>query len=180
MPSLFQLALTGYEKVWGPDHASTLNTVTNLGLLYVDLDNLEEAEQMYQRASDGYARTIHPDNRLTFIPALNNMWAFASLRKSQGRIEDARYWYSQALLGYEKTLGQDHNKCQALRGNLEALVIEEEEEEKEKGGEAGLDASTNRSLVMDHTSMQSELGLGTSTTRPASKRNRLLRKLRWK
>jgi Zinc finger, ZZ type len=31
---MYQRALQGYEKAWGPDHTSTLNTVYNLGLLY--------------------------------------------------------------------------------------------------------------------------------------------------
>ena len=128
---MYQQALAGYEKAWGPDHAKTLDTVNNLGLLYADLGRPEQAEHMYQRALTGYAKAIHPDNLLTFIPALNNMWAFASLRESQGHIEDARQWYSQALLGYEKTFGQDHENCQALRNNLDALTIEEEEEEEQ-------------------------------------------------
>ena len=181
---MYQRALASFEKTYGPDHKETLGTVNNLGNLYKALGKLEEAEQMYQRALAGYAKAVHPDSLLTFVPALNNMWAFASLRESQGCVDDARHWYLQALLGYEKTFGQEHDKCQALRDNLEALAMdkeEEEEEEKEEEEERGsLDVSTNRSLVVDHISMQSEVDLRTSATKPASKRNRLLRKLRWK
>jgi tetratricopeptide (TPR) repeat protein len=46
-----QRALKGKEKVWGPEHTSTLDTVNNLGLLYADQGKLVEAEQMYQRAA---------------------------------------------------------------------------------------------------------------------------------
>jgi tetratricopeptide (TPR) repeat protein len=126
---MYQRALAGREKAWGPDHTETLDTVNNLGHLYADLGKLEQAEQMLQRALAGYAKAVHPDNLLTYVPALNNMWAFAELRESQGRQEDAQHWYSQALLGYQKTFGQDHDKCQALRDNLAALVSEKEEEE---------------------------------------------------
>ena len=131
---------------------------------------------------NGYAKATHPDKLLTCVPTLNNMWALASLRESQGRVEDARHWYLQSLLGYEKTFGQDHEKCQALRDNLEALVVEEEEggEEEEEEEEEGLDASTNRVLMVDHTPTQTEADSGTLATKPASRRNRLLRKLRWK
>ena len=31
-----QRALRGFEKAWGPDHTSTLETVNNLGNLYAD------------------------------------------------------------------------------------------------------------------------------------------------
>ncbi|KAF1360965.1 TPR-like protein, partial [Lizonia empirigonia] len=119
---MFQRALQGKEKAWGPEHTSTLDTVNNLAGLYMKLGRLDEAEKMYQRALAGYAKSVHPDNLLTCVPALNNMWAFASLRQSQGCIEDARHWYSHALLGYKKTFGERNDKCQALRDNLAALA----------------------------------------------------------
>jgi len=52
----YQRALQGYEKAWGPDHTSTLDTVNNLGLLYADQGKLDEAEKMYQRALQGYEK----------------------------------------------------------------------------------------------------------------------------
>jgi tetratricopeptide (TPR) repeat protein len=119
---MYQRALQGYEKVWGPEHTSTLDTVNNLGILYKALGWLDEAEKMLQRALDGYTQAISPDVLMTYIPALNNMWAFASLRGSQGRVEDARYCYSHALVGYEKTFGPDHNKCELLRTKLALLA----------------------------------------------------------
>jgi hypothetical protein len=83
---------------------------------------------MHQRALDGYAKAITPKDFMTYVPALNNMWAFASLRESQGRVDDARHWYSQALLGYEKTFGPDHDKCETLRNKLALLVCREEDQ----------------------------------------------------
>jgi tetratricopeptide (TPR) repeat protein len=53
---MYQRALQGYEKAWGPDHTSTLVTVNNLGLLYADQGKLDEAEKMYQRALQGYEK----------------------------------------------------------------------------------------------------------------------------
>jgi Tfp pilus assembly protein PilF len=47
---MYQRALAGYEKVLGPDHTSTLNIVTNFGVLYSDQGKLKEAEEMYRRA----------------------------------------------------------------------------------------------------------------------------------
>ena len=34
--AMYRRALEGYEKTWEPEHTSTRNTVSNLGLLYVD------------------------------------------------------------------------------------------------------------------------------------------------
>jgi tetratricopeptide (TPR) repeat protein len=53
---MYQRALQGYEKAWGPEHTSTLDTVSNLGDLYEDLGWLDEAEKMYQRALQGYEK----------------------------------------------------------------------------------------------------------------------------
>jgi tetratricopeptide (TPR) repeat protein len=55
---MFQRALRGYEKAWGPDHISTLNKVHNLGNLYKNQGKLVQAEEMYQRALRGYERTL--------------------------------------------------------------------------------------------------------------------------
>ena len=55
---MYQRALQGYEKAWGPDHTSTLATVNNLGNLYADQGKLDEAEKMYQRALQGKEKEI--------------------------------------------------------------------------------------------------------------------------
>ena len=47
---MYQRALQGYEKAWGPEHTSTLGTVNNLGLLYKSQGKLDKAEQMFRRA----------------------------------------------------------------------------------------------------------------------------------
>ena len=51
--SIFQRALKGYEKAYGPEHAETLDTVNKLGDLYKNLGRIEEAKAMYQRALKG-------------------------------------------------------------------------------------------------------------------------------
>ena len=50
---MYQRALEGYEKAWGPGHTPTLDTVNNLGILYADQGKMAEAEKMYQRALEG-------------------------------------------------------------------------------------------------------------------------------
>ena len=41
---MYQRALDGYEKAWGPEHTSTLDTVNNLGLLYKDQGKPADSE----------------------------------------------------------------------------------------------------------------------------------------
>ncbi|KAF1952142.1 hypothetical protein CC80DRAFT_495479, partial [Byssothecium circinans] len=118
---MYQRALQGKEKAWGLEHTSTLNTVNNLGLLYADLGRLDEAEKMYKRALQGYEKVIKLENLSTYLPALENVWSFASLYDRQHQVEDARAWYSKALSGYENVVGTDHPKCQALRSRLSVL-----------------------------------------------------------
>jgi tetratricopeptide (TPR) repeat protein len=62
---MYQRALQGKEKAWGPEQTSTLHTVNNLGNLYANLGRLDEAEKMLQRALDGYAGAISPENLMT-------------------------------------------------------------------------------------------------------------------
>ena len=50
---MYMRALAGYEKVWGPEHTSTLDTVNNLGLLYRAQGRMKEAEDMLLRALAG-------------------------------------------------------------------------------------------------------------------------------
>ena len=70
---MYQRALQGYEKAWGPEHTSTLDTVNNLGNLYKNLGQLDKAEKTLQRALVTYAKVVSPDNLTTYIPALNNI-----------------------------------------------------------------------------------------------------------
>ena len=42
---MYQRALKGKEKAWGPEHTSTLDTVNNLGILYADQGKMKEAEE---------------------------------------------------------------------------------------------------------------------------------------
>jgi tetratricopeptide (TPR) repeat protein len=143
---MYQRALRGYERAWGPEHISTLGAVNNLGVLYTNLGQLDEAEKMYQRAIDGYAKAINPENLITYVPALNTMWAFGSLHESQGHVDDARHWYSQALLGHQKTFGPDHDKCKTLRDKL-ALLIQGQEARSPIANRVSIDTSPRESVA---------------------------------
>ena len=60
-----QRALTGYEKVLGPEHKSTLDTVYNLGILCRKQGKLAKVETMYQRALAGFEKALGPEHMST-------------------------------------------------------------------------------------------------------------------
>ncbi|KAH8728360.1 hypothetical protein GQ44DRAFT_824189 [Phaeosphaeriaceae sp. PMI808] len=165
---MHQRVLQGKEKAWGLEHTSTLNTVNNLGLLYADLGRFDEAEKMYQRALQGYEKAMKPENLSTYLPALENMWSFASLYDCQHQVEDARAWYSKALSGYENVVGTDHPKCQTLRSRLAVLGIE-----SDKADGLRTELSALRPSATDlSTNIKAE------AAKPASKRRKLFRGFR--
>ena len=55
---MYERALQGSEKALGPEHTSTLMTVSDLGLLYKNQGKLGEAEKMYKRALQGYEKAL--------------------------------------------------------------------------------------------------------------------------
>ena len=99
---LYLRALQGFEKAWGPEHTSTLDTVNNLGLLYADLGRLDEAEKLYLRALQGFEKAWGPEHTST-LDTVNNL---GMLYKSLGRLDEAEKLYLRALLGFETALGQ--------------------------------------------------------------------------
>jgi tetratricopeptide (TPR) repeat protein len=62
---MFNRALAGYEKAWGPEHTSTLDTVNNLGNLYKNQGRHKDAEMMYNRALAGYEKALGPEHTST-------------------------------------------------------------------------------------------------------------------
>ena len=167
--AMYERALRGYEKALGVEHTSTLTTVNNLGLLYADQGRLDKAEDMYERALRGYEKATKPENLPTYIPALNTMWGFASLRNRQHRVEEARARYSKALLGYESVMGTDHPNCHSLRSSLAALDARQDESSSSQA-----ESSVQRTSKAPPASTEAE------EAKVASKRHRLLKRFKWK
>ncbi|KAL5331173.1 hypothetical protein ACEPPN_000702 [Leptodophora sp. 'Broadleaf-Isolate-01'] len=111
---MYQRALRGYEKAWGPEHTSTLDTVNNLGLLYTDQGKLVEAEVMYQRALQGYERAWGPEHTST----LNTVSNLGLLYADQGKLVEAEAMYQRALQGKEKAWGPKHTSTLNTVNNL--------------------------------------------------------------
>ena len=118
---MYQRALQGYEKAWGPDHTSTLDTVNNLGLLYKSQCKLDEAEKMYQRALQGYEKALGLEDITRHRPALNTMWNLGDLFAAQGHLDEAKEMYSRARTGFQVLQGPSSDVCQQLDLSISSL-----------------------------------------------------------
>ncbi|KAH6714009.1 hypothetical protein BKA61DRAFT_656555 [Leptodontidium sp. MPI-SDFR-AT-0119] len=118
---MYQRALQGYEKAWGPEHTSTLDTVNNLGNLYANQGKLDEAEQMYQRALQGREKAWGPEHTST-LDTVNNL---GLLYADQGKLVEAEQMYQRALQGYEKAWGPEHTSTLDTVNNLGLLYADQ-------------------------------------------------------
>ena len=74
----YERALKGSEEMLGKTHPETLDTVTNMALLYnTGLKDYEKAEELYQRALGGYEAQLGKDHAGTKRCAENLAWCFA-------------------------------------------------------------------------------------------------------
>jgi tetratricopeptide (TPR) repeat protein len=114
---MYQRALQGFEKAWGIEHISTLDTVNNLGILYKNLRRLDEAEKMYQRALQGYEKAWGLEHTLT-LNTVNNL---GNLYSDLGRLDEAEKMYQRAMEGFEKAWGLERTSTLTTVNNLGAL-----------------------------------------------------------
>ncbi|KAI1322058.1 hypothetical protein F5Y16DRAFT_387636 [Xylariaceae sp. FL0255] len=116
---MYERALRGFEKAWGPDHTSTLDTVNTLGTLYADQGKLEKAEAMYERALRGYEKAIGAQNLIRYRPAINSTWNLGLLLIAQDKRDKAERLLTQAYINLKVLLGPSHIDVQSLQSTLE-------------------------------------------------------------
>jgi tetratricopeptide (TPR) repeat protein len=162
---MYQRALQGFEKVWGPDHTSTLDTVHNLGNLYVGQGKLAEAEQMYQRALQGYEKAFGLYSISTYVLVLNIIFNLGLLFEHRANLAKAKTIFSEALRGYKQVFGPHYAKSEKVQNKLYALdaVLESKALVNIKGHEDKVVTGTSH--------------LSPNTTPSPSKRHKLFRKL---
>ncbi|KAL4945779.1 hypothetical protein BDV06DRAFT_219022 [Aspergillus oleicola] len=113
----YQLALPGRERLLGPDHTSTLETLNNLGLVYTNRGKFHDAEQMCQRALSGREIALGASDVSTLDSANNLGFLYTKI----GKPSKAEIMYKRALAGYEKLLGQEHSSTLDTINNLGLL-----------------------------------------------------------
>lgn len=89
----------------GPNHATTLTTVNNLGAVYHRQGNFSKAEAMYQLALQGYDKALGPDAVRTFLPALDTIENLGDLYSALNDKNKATLCYEQAEHGVSRVFG---------------------------------------------------------------------------
>ena len=114
---MYQRALDGYEKAWGPDHTSTLATVNNLGLLYVESRQACRGGEDVSAGAGWKGESMGPGSLHPPLPP-STTWAasFTLIKASMPRREKM---YRRALDGKgEQHWGPDHTSTLATVNNL--------------------------------------------------------------
>jgi len=108
------LAIAGIEVALGVDHSEHRNAQIRLASLYVDVQRMDEAEQIYARIVE-YESTQEPPNYDRLTSALID---FGNLRRAQGKLQDARELYKSAYEHAGEHLGKEHRSYRTAGGNL--------------------------------------------------------------
>jgi len=101
---MYHRALRGYEKAWGPEHTSTLDTVNNLGNLYKNQASSSRPSRCTSGRCEATRKAWGPDHTST-LRAVNNL---GLLYADQGKLARAEQMYRRALQSYEKASGPEH------------------------------------------------------------------------
>ncbi|HNJ42456.1 MAG TPA: CHAT domain-containing protein, partial [Acidobacteriota bacterium] len=105
------------EKVFGPDHPSVARGLSNLGLLYRNKGDVENAEIFFRRSLAIREKTLGPDH-----PEVANLYSFlAGLYRHRGDYQQAESFFLRDLAISEKALGADHPRVASTLNNLAAL-----------------------------------------------------------
>ncbi|GMI14965.1 hypothetical protein TrLO_g10421 [Triparma laevis f. longispina] len=101
------------ETVFGEVHKTTLDSMMNLGSIYVKI-NPDKALEVYERASKGYEILLeknHP-SRLMALTNLAECW----MRRFD--LDKAVELYQTALVAYEAQFGPDYRQCSFCAVNI--------------------------------------------------------------
>ena len=97
-------AVKGREQVLGGPHPDTLESISDLTITQLALDQLDAAMEMALRALKGREEVLGPIDRDTLVSL--NIYALALQR--QGKLEEARPVTEKTLKGREQLLGPEH------------------------------------------------------------------------
>ena len=116
---MFQRALEGYRAL-DYKSTSTLDAANNLGLIYIILGRLDEAEELLLRAFRAKEKLLGPDDMSTLDTANNLGLLYLDWRK----FESAEAMLCRALDGREKVLGLGHMATLGTASNLGLLYTD--------------------------------------------------------
>jgi tetratricopeptide (TPR) repeat protein len=114
---LYQHALVIREKVCGPEHPDTAESLSKLGWLYNNQGKYARAEPLNQRALTIRERLLGPEHPET-ATSFNNL---ARVYQDQGRLREAEPLFQRALGIKERVLGPEHPETAMSMSNLATL-----------------------------------------------------------
>jgi tetratricopeptide (TPR) repeat protein len=115
---LKERALAIREKVLGPEHADTADSLSSLASLLRAQGELNSAKSLFKHALAIREKAFGPDDCRT-ATSLNNL---AAVLRDQGELSAARPLQERALAICESVLGPDHPDTAVSLNNLAALL----------------------------------------------------------
>jgi tetratricopeptide (TPR) repeat protein len=106
------------KGVLGPEHPSTLTSMSNLALVLNSQGKYEEAEAMNRQTLARYEEVLGPEHPST----LTSMSNLAQVLNSQGKYEEAEAMNRQTLARDEKVLGPEHPSTLTSMSNLAQVL----------------------------------------------------------
>ena len=101
---LYRRALAGKEDNLGDD-LDAMRNADNLGSVFRDAGNLEEAEKWVRFAFEAREKSAGPTNHVT----LESVSHLTYILRMRGRYDEAEIQNKRALAGFEKELGREHH-----------------------------------------------------------------------
>ena len=114
------------ERVLGPEHPDTAQSIYNLAVLYKNQGKYELAEPLYQQAL-AIDEKVYGQDHPEVATDLNSL---ANLYTNQGKYEQAEPLYQRALAIREQVFGSDHPATIRVRENYADLLEKMEQKTK--------------------------------------------------
>ncbi|HEX6810569.1 MAG TPA: serine/threonine-protein kinase, partial [Planctomycetota bacterium] len=112
-------ALEIRRRFLGGDHADTLRSINNVGLLFQEQGQLAEAAPFYREALEQNRRTQGDDHPDTLTSVCN----LGAVLREQGKLSEAEPFLRDALERRRRVLGEDHRDTLATLSNMGALLL---------------------------------------------------------
>jgi tetratricopeptide (TPR) repeat protein len=114
---LYQHSFAIREKMCGPEHPDTAESLSKLAWLYRDQGKYAKAEPLEQRALEIREKVLGPEHAIT----ATSLDSLASLYEDQRRLSEAESLYERALRIRENVLYSDHPDIAESLNNLAGL-----------------------------------------------------------
>jgi serine/threonine-protein kinase len=110
----FERSLDILEKALPPDHPNTMTVAHNVAAMHAALGNYKRSEEVVREVIAAKRRILGNES----VDLANSIEALAGTLIDEGRYDEARELYTEALHIYENKLGPDHGNVASTNRNL--------------------------------------------------------------